>query len=121
MSVTVVPLFVAVDAGRIVVRVPPEEVGVIELPQLRRTLAHGRPRLTGDAVASISDLADRPTTWPVTRDDDTANLHREFQRIRDRVRVARRRQLGWAIAVFGAGACTLFGAIAAYVTFVVLA
>jgi hypothetical protein len=88
---------------------------------LRRTLAQGRPRLSGDTVASISDLADRPSTWPAARDDDAARLHREFQWIRDRVRVALRRRMGWAIAVFAVGACTMFGSIAAYVTFVALA
>jgi hypothetical protein len=121
VSVTVVPLFVAVDPGRIVTRVPPEVVGVIELLQLRRTLAHARPRLSGDTVASISDLADRPMTWPAAPHDDTATLHREFQWVRERVRVALRRRTGWAIAVFAAGAFTMFGAIAAYVTFVALA
>ena len=121
VDVTVVPLFVAVDPGRIVTRVPPEGVGVIELPQLRRTLAHGRPRRSGDVVASISDIADRPMTWPAAPDDDTVTLHREFQWIRDGVRMALRRRTGWAIAVFAAGACTMFGAIAAYVTLVALA
>ena len=121
VGVTVLPLFVAVDPGRIVVRVPPHEVGVIRLPQLRRTLAHARPRLSGDTVASISDLADRPMTWPNVQDDDTATLRREFQVVRERVRVALRRRTGWAIAVFAAGACTMIGAIAAYITFVALA
>lgn len=115
------PLFVAVDAGRIVTRARPAGVGVVELPQLRRTLAHGRPRLSGDVVASISDIADRPGTWPGLQDDDAAELHREFQRVRDRVRVALRRRTGWAIAIFAAGGVTMCGAIAAYVTFVLLA
>ena len=118
VTATVVPLFVAVDAGRIVMRAPHDRVGVLELPQVRRTLAHARPRLPGDTVASISDLADRPTTWPTAQDDDHATLRREFQWIRDRVRVALRRRTAWAIAVFAVGACTMTGAIAAYVTLV---
>jgi hypothetical protein len=121
-GVTVLPLFVAVDAGRVVVRTPTPGVGVIRLPQLRRTLAHARPRLPGEAVASISDLADRHTTWPAGLDDiDAAVLRREFQQVRDRVSVALRRRTGWAIAVFGVGAVTMFAAIAGYVTLVVLA
>jgi hypothetical protein len=121
LHVPVRALFVVVDAARIVTRVPPDGVQVIQLPHVRRTLGHARPRLPGDVVASISDLADRPTTWPVGRDDDAEQLHREFQWIRDRVRVALRRRMGWAIAVFAVGACTMFGAIAAYVTVVALA
>lgn len=121
VDVTVIPLFVAVDPGRIVPRMPLGGVGVIGLPQLRRTLAHARPRLSGDTVASISDLADRPLTWPVVQDDDNATLRREFQVIRDRARVALRRRTGWAIAGFATGACILVTAIAAYVTLVALA
>jgi hypothetical protein len=120
-GVTVRPLFVAVDAGRIVVRTPAPGVGVIGLSQLRRTLAHARPRLPGDAVASISDLAERSSTWPAGSDDDAAALRGEFQQIRDRVTVALRRRTGWAIGVFGVGAVTMFAAIAGYVTWVVLA
>jgi hypothetical protein len=40
--------------------------------------------------------------------------------IRDRVAVALRRRTGWAIAVFATGASTMCGAIAAYVSLVVL-
>lgn len=120
-GVPVSPVFVAVDAARIVQRAAPAAAAVLALPQLRRTLAHGRPRLGGDAVASISDLADRPHVWPDLPDDDTVALHREFALIRERVTVALRRRTGWALAVFATGTATMCGAIAAYVSLVVLA
>jgi hypothetical protein len=119
-GVPVTPLFVAVDAARIVRRAAPAAAVVLALPQLRRALAHGRPRLGGDVVASISDLADRPHVWPELPDDDTVALHREFAVIRERVTVALRRRTGWAIAVFSVGTATMCGAIAVYVTLVVL-
>jgi hypothetical protein len=120
-GIPVTPVFVAVDAARILRRAAPAAAAVLALPQLRRTLAHGRPRLGGDAVASISDLADRPQIWPDLPDDDTVTLHREFAVIRERVAVALRRRTGWAIAVFATGTATMCGAIAAYVSLVVLA
>jgi hypothetical protein len=63
---------------------------------------------------------DRPHVWPDVPDDDTVALHREFAAIRERVTVALRRRTGWAIAVFAAGTVTMCGAIAAYVSLVVL-
>jgi hypothetical protein len=53
----VASVFVVVDAARIVQRAAPAAAAVLALPHLRRALAHGRPRLGGDLVASISDLA----------------------------------------------------------------
>jgi hypothetical protein len=120
-GVPVNSVFVAVDAARIVVRAAPATAAVLTLPQLRRTLADGRPRLGGDLVASISDLADRPRIWPDLPDDDDVTLHEEFAVIRERVSTALRRRTGWAIAVFSAGAVILFAAIAAFMTLVVLA
>lgn len=117
----VTPLFVMVDAGRVVVRAQPAGVLAVELTQLHRTIEQVRPRLSGDVVASISDLADRPNTWPAVPDDDSDHLHREFQSIRNRVGVALRRRIAWAIAVFAVAAGTTFAAIAAYVSLVVLA
>lgn len=122
-DVVVVPVFVAVDPGRLVVRVPPDVVAVIEAAQLRRTLVHRRPRLRGEAAASISDLADRAGTWPAAPDlepGDHDELHRRFGMIRERVTIALRRRTGWAIAVFSVGAATMCTAIAAYVGLVVM-
>lgn len=119
-EVTVTPVFVVVDAGRLVRRAEPERVRVVELPHLRRALAQGQPRLNGETVASISDLADRPSTWPDAPDEDTAALHREFAVIRDRVSTALRRRTVWAFAWFAFGATLMCGAIAAYVTLIVL-
>jgi hypothetical protein len=116
----VASVFVVVDAARIVQRAAPAAAAVLALPHLRRALAHGRPRLGGDLVASISDLADRPHVWPDVPDDDTVALHRDFAAIRERVAVALRRRTGWAIAVFATGASSMCGAIAAYVSLVVL-
>ncbi len=116
----VIPLLVAVEAARIVVRVEPEAVGVIGLSQVRRTLGQRRPRLGGEAAASISDLADRAETWPAAPDDDGDGLRAEFEVIRTQVSVALRRRTTWALAIFGTGALMMFTAIAAYVTFVVL-
>ena len=96
---------------------------VVAVRDLERMLTHGRGILSGDQVAALSDIADRPHTWPLADAGalDTRALHRRFIRIRSLVREAIVRRVLWGAVAFAVGFAVVCGLIASFVTTVVRA
>lgn len=95
--VEVTAMLVVVDPHRLTVRASPADFVVISSRQLMRWFDRAPRTLTGDEVAFISDVVDRPTTWRTTPaiDEDVDELHREFAAVRSEVNAAIRRRVFW--------------------------
>ncbi|MCU1579722.1 MAG: hypothetical protein JWP19_1926 [Rhodoglobus sp.] len=102
-AVQVRPLLVVVNPRRLSVRVAASGVRVIPSYQLERFLSRAPRTLTGDEVASISDIADLASTWPDAAPArlDVRLLHRQFAVVRDEVRGAVVHRVLWT--AFGIG------------------
>ena len=86
-------------------------VRVVASPRLLPYLQRAGSALSGDRVAAVSDVADRPGTWAEPAAVDTADpglLRAAFARVRAQVRSARRRRAAWIAA------CVVVGYTAAW-------
>jgi hypothetical protein len=111
--VDVAPLIVAVTPTRLVVREQPSGVSVIASRGLLHHLERMDPRLSGTDVASISDVADRHSTWQTSEDSshDPQKLGDSFAALREQVQDAADARLLWSIVGLGALAIAVwFGA-----------
>jgi hypothetical protein len=107
-EVCVRAIIVIVNPKKLTIREEPEGVVVLTSRQLLRWLGRLDRALDGEAVALISDVADRNTTWhslPAPA-EDTQHLHREFALLRTRVSNAAMIRAFWVgglfLAVFAA-------------------
>ncbi|NEM90379.1 nuclease-related domain-containing protein [Galbitalea soli] len=104
--VEVHPVLVMVNPTKFQVREQPDGVTVLTSRQLVRWLLKADRVLSGEQVASVSDVADRPSSWrtPSVATQDTEQLHRDFAEFRSEVTIATRRRLLWASLAF-VGVC----------------
>lgn len=107
--VIVTPVLVVVDPKKLTIRSAADGVEVVTSRQLARWFTRQPKRLSGDEVASISDVADLASTWHTDPrpEEDTAALHQDFASIRKQVRSAIRRRVLWGAAFFA----TAYGAV----------
>lgn len=99
-SISVQPLLVVVEPRRLIVRSEVADVGIISSSDLERALCGLPGIMSGDEVASISDIADLDATWPIASATilDTQKLHRDFSVIRATASTALVRRIVWAAA-----------------------
>jgi hypothetical protein len=103
--VHVTPLLVVVDPKRLTVKNPADTVLVVASWELEHVVTRLPRTLSGDEVASLSDVADLVTTWPrgdAVELNDTQQLYRDFSAVRADVRVALGRRILWIVAGLGA-------------------
>jgi hypothetical protein len=100
--VKVEPILVLVNPKRLVLREQPSGLVVVSSKQLLRWLKGLDRTLEGIDVATISDVADRNTTWRAadTPLEDTPQLNRDFGELREQVRRATRLRIAWGILAF---------------------
>lgn len=96
--VPVHPLIVLVDPKRIMVKVRPERVRVLNSHEIRRWLKQQPETLNAAAVTDLLAVIDDPTVWRATDAGDPAEARRQFAELHDQVRTARRRRRLWASA-----------------------
>lgn len=102
---------VIVRAKSLTVREKHPEIAVVTPRQLLRSLSHRRPVLTPQQVAILSAAATRPETWHKNPQPqrDSSSLEAAFYELCRTVDQARRRRLGWALALVGTVLATLSG------------
>jgi len=100
--VSVRPLLVAVTPTKLVLREQPDGVCVVTSKQLLHHLGEQEPSLSGADVASISDIADRNTTWDYRSDlpQDPQKVGDSFAALRVQVQDAAQARLFWGIVGF---------------------
>ncbi|KQW06228.1 hypothetical protein ASC66_06780 [Leifsonia sp. Root4] len=110
--VPVHPLIVVVDPKRIMVKVRPERVRVLNSHEVRRWLKQQPETLSSDAVSDLLTVIDDPTLWRATDTGDPAEARRQFAELHDQVRAARCRRRLWAFAGMAALLALAIGALA---------
>jgi hypothetical protein len=111
--VEVTPLIVAVTPTKLLLREQPCGVSVVASRGLLHHLERLVPTLSGADVASISDVADRHSTWEMSADSphDPQKLGDSFAALREEVQDAAEARLFWSIVGLGAVAISVwFGA-----------
>jgi hypothetical protein len=111
--VKVTPLIVAVTPTKLVLREQPSDVSVVTSRGLLHHLERLDATLSGADVASISDIADRHSTWEMSPDSsqDPQKLGLSFAALREEVQDATQTRLFWSIVGLGALAIAVwFGA-----------
>jgi len=115
-----------VEATALIVVVNPQRLVLLEVASGAEVVAsreligwlQTRPKtLDGDAVAAISDRADKVSTWherPLD-EQDTQELHREFGQLRESVNTAARRRMVWAGVTFVTMSAAIWLAVAGVV------
>ena len=100
--VTVTPLLVVVTPTKLSLRQQPEGASVVASKQLLHFLDRLDRTLDGAEVASISDVAERDSTWRASPGptQDTEQLTRDFASLRAEVQDAAQARLFWGIVVF---------------------
>jgi hypothetical protein len=108
--VTVTPLIVAVTPTKLVSREQSSVVAVVTSRALLHYLERQDPVLSGTDVASISDVADRHSTWqtPADAPQDPQKLGSSFAALREDVQNAAEARLFWSIIGLGAIAITVW-------------
>jgi hypothetical protein len=104
-------MVVVVGAKSLTVREKHAEVAVVTPRQLLRSLNRRRPVLTTEQVSILSAAAARPGTWHKNPQPQThpSALEAAFQEVRRTVDQARRRRVGWVLALFGTILATFSG------------
>lgn len=110
--VPVHPLIVLVDPKRIMVKVRPERVRVLNSHEIRRWLKRQPETLNPAAVTDLLAVIDDPTLWRATDGGDAAEARRQFAELHAEVRAARGRRRLWAFAGMAAMLALAFGALA---------
>jgi hypothetical protein len=120
--VEVEAVLVIVNPQKLTIRPQPTDAVVIASAQLERWLSRRDRRMEGEAVAAISDVADRDSTWHTAPAPhaDTVQLHNDFNDLRAEVNLAARRRLLWASAGFVALCLTVWAGVAFVVALMVL-
>jgi Nuclease-related domain len=97
--VVVSPLVVIVNPTRLALREPPDGVTVVGSRQLLHHLEKLERTLSGADIASISDVADRDTTWQATpvAAQDVQQLSATFGELKSAVQDATQARVFWAI------------------------
>lgn len=106
LAIPVAGLVVIVDPKSLTIREKPAQVTVLTHNQLMRWLRTRKPVLSPDLVARVAAVAVLPDTWhssPAGVGNDDDDVAAGFVGLRDQVRGARRRRVGWLLA-FLAGA-----------------
>ncbi|WP_255219365.1 nuclease-related domain-containing protein [Kocuria salina] len=105
--VSVTPVLVLIEPGRLTIKRRPADVGVVTDRELLRWLKRRRPVLAPERIARIAAAAVVPGTWhhhPAPPEDPVA-LQERFAELMQIVRSARRRRRLWSFGLFiGAGA-----------------
>jgi hypothetical protein len=103
-SVRVVPVIAVGPGVRVASGIHAGGVLVVRARDVVRAVTTRRTVLSGEEIAELSDLVDRPDVWWTSAAPafDTASLYREFAALRSRVRSARRRRALWAVLGFAA-------------------
>jgi hypothetical protein len=102
IPVDVTPILVIVSSTRLALRQRPEGVTVLGSRQLLHYLEKHDRTLSGGDVASVSDAAERDTTWRTSpaQVQDVEQLSRDFGALRAEVDRATRARVFWAIVGF---------------------
>jgi hypothetical protein len=108
--VDVTPLLVIVNPTKLSLREPPEGVTVVGSRQLLHHLEKLERTLSGTDIASISDVADRNTTWQTTPvpAQDVQQLSTDFAELKSAVQEATQARVFWAIVGFAVVAICLW-------------
>jgi hypothetical protein len=116
-TITVKAILVVVNPKKLTVREQPSNLVVLSSKQLLRWLTRLDRQLDGTAVASISDIADRDSTWqsPIEPGPDTQQLHRDFANVRAEVGASRTTRLLWGGSVFFVVAIVIWASVAVIV------
>jgi hypothetical protein len=95
----VTPLLVVVTPTKLALRQQPDGVTVVSSKQLMHHLDRLDRTLSGADVASISDVADRDTTWQTTQGpaEDVHQLADDFAALRAAVRQSIRTRVLWGV------------------------
>ena len=119
-SIIVQPLVVVVGPRRLIVRTEVDVVRILSSSDLEKNLCALPQLLSGDEVASISDVADLDVTWPIAGATilDTQKLHRDFNVIRATASNALVRRIVWAAATTTAIYVSVCGVIVTFVSIV---
>jgi Nuclease-related domain len=109
--IAVTPLLVVVTPTKLALRKQPEGVTVIASRQLLHYLRGLDRTLDGAEVASISDVADRDTTWHAAPGpaEDTQALSQHFAELRATVQEATQARIFWGIVAFAVVAAAVWG------------
>ena len=101
--VEVTPLIVAVTPTKLVLREQPSSVSVVTSRGLLHHLEKLDATLSGADVASISDFADRHSTWDMPQEtaQDPQKLGASFAALREEVQDATEARLFWTIVGLG--------------------
>lgn len=110
-TVHVSAVVVIVGAKSLTVREKHSEVAVMTPRQLLRSLNRRRPVLTTGQLSILSAAAARPETWhkDPQPQQDPSWLDASFGEVRRTVDQARRRRVGWALALLGTILATISG------------
>jgi hypothetical protein len=108
--VQVTPLLVIVNPTKLALREAPEGVTVVGSRQLLHFLEKADRTLSGADIASISDVADRDTTWQTTPvpAQDVQQLSASFSELKSEVQEATQARVFWAIVGFAVVAICLW-------------
>ena len=109
--VVVTPLLVVVTPTKLALRRQPDGAHVIPSRQLLHYLEKLDRTLDGAEVATISDVADRHTTWRAAPGpaQDTQQLNRDFATLRSTVQDATQVRVSWGVAAFVLLAACIWG------------
>jgi Nuclease-related domain len=102
IPVEVTPVLVIVSSTKLALRQRPEGVTVVSSRQLLHYLEKHDRTLSGADVASVSDAAERDTTWQTSpaQAQDVQQLSRDFGSLRTQVDRARRARVLWGVVGF---------------------
>ncbi|WP_299167933.1 nuclease-related domain-containing protein [uncultured Arthrobacter sp.] len=102
---------VIVGAKSLTVREKHSEIAVFTPRQLLRSLNHRRPVLTPQQIAILSAAAAQPETWHKNPQpqSDARWLESAFYEVSRKVDQARRRRVGWVLALVGTVLGTISG------------
>jgi len=112
--IPVTALLVVVTPTRLSLRQQPDGARVVASRQLLHFLERLDPVLDGAAVAGISDVAERDSTWKAAPGpaEDTQQLSARFAELRTAVQDATQARIFWGIVAFAIVAGALWGATA---------
>jgi hypothetical protein len=120
-AISVEPILVVANPKKLVIREQPSNLVVVSSKQLLRWLTRLDRQLDGTEVASISDIADRDSTWhsPIEPGPDTQQLHRDFANLRADVGAARSTRMLWGGSSFLVIAVVVWAGVAVVVQYIV--
>jgi Nuclease-related domain len=108
--IAVRPLLVVVTPTKLALRQQPDGVTVVASRQLLHYLRGLDRTLDGAEVASISDVADRDTTWHAAPGpaEDTQELSQHFAELRSTVQEATQARIFWGVVGFAVAAAAVW-------------